>query len=244
MKLEKQLQTIIAQLSFNIRLIIYQDVPDICLQNDGMNNLLYSWITSFSIDTPALLRVSIESETSNQATLKFSLECTGKINKTSETLLKAHNNGVENNSNMSRIWLELKLLKISVTNTDEFNHYSLHDKDIAISNMGGDEELADISFQMLVEQLPYLMKKIETTFYEKDLMSLQKIVHKLHGSAVYCGTIRLKKVCTELEKEIKQDDFRKIRQLTEALHLVIKQMLKNEHSRRLSENADFCQIKA
>jgi two-component system, OmpR family, aerobic respiration control sensor histidine kinase ArcB len=68
--------------------------------------------------------------------------------------------------------------------------------------LGGNETVIFEALHMLVDSFPVELKTIETAYQQEDWKSLQSIAHKLQGGSSYCGTLRLKAVCAELESYI------------------------------------------
>jgi two-component system, OmpR family, aerobic respiration control sensor histidine kinase ArcB len=68
--------------------------------------------------------------------------------------------------------------------------------------LGGDESVIFEALEMLVGSFPLEVEKIQAAYQEKNWEKLQAIAHKLQGGSSYCGTLRLKSVCSELEDYI------------------------------------------
>jgi len=79
------------------------------------------------------------------------------------------------------------------------------DIEYAKALVGGNEAVVQEMLTMLVDSLPEEIKALKAAYQEKDWQQLKSIAHKLKGGASYCGTLRLKSACTELENYIKSD---------------------------------------
>lgn len=78
------------------------------------------------------------------------------------------------------------------------------DEALALQNAGGNAELAQELFQMLQQELPHYLEKLPQIHQAGDLESLYQQVHKLHGSATYCGVPALKQAALSFESHLKQ----------------------------------------
>lgn len=81
------------------------------------------------------------------------------------------------------------------------------DKELALQRAGGNEQLAAELFGMLQRELPEQSRKIKAALAERDYPTLQHLVHKLNGSATYCGVPALKAAADELEGQLKRAIF-------------------------------------
>jgi HPt (histidine-containing phosphotransfer) domain-containing protein len=68
--------------------------------------------------------------------------------------------------------------------------------------LGGNETVIFETLNMLVDSFPLELEKIKEAYQQQDWKSLQSMAHKLQGGSSYCGTLRLKAVCAELESYI------------------------------------------
>ncbi len=80
---------------------------------------------------------------------------------------------------------------------------SLFDKELALSQAGGNAELAKELFEMLLKELPNQQKIMNKAHAEKDKQAFWDATHKIHGGTTYCGVPDLKNACKLLEDEIK-----------------------------------------
>ncbi|MBE0510691.1 MAG: Hpt domain-containing protein [Chromatiales bacterium] len=82
---------------------------------------------------------------------------------------------------------------------------SVIDTDLAIKNAGGNAELARDLHRMLQEELPGYLQEIQDTYQRQDYAALYQQVHKLNGSATYCGVPALKAAAHRFDTHLKQE---------------------------------------
>ncbi|MEN8171197.1 MAG: Hpt domain-containing protein [Pseudomonadota bacterium] len=80
------------------------------------------------------------------------------------------------------------------------------DTHLALERAGGNQELARELYQMLQNELPNYHDTIKQHYDSGDYAALLEVVHKLHGSATYCGVPALKEAAATLEGRLKQGD--------------------------------------
>ena len=78
------------------------------------------------------------------------------------------------------------------------------DTDLALERAGGNQDLARELFQMLQNELPNYHNTIRQHYDSGDYDALLEVVHKLHGSATYCGVPALKEAAASMETNLKQ----------------------------------------
>lgn len=91
------------------------------------------------------------------------------------------------------------------------------DRNAALEMAGGSAELADELFGMLIAELPNHQEKIEAALAAGDLGALQAHIHKLNGSATYCGVPALKAAADLAETNLKQGRTEAIAQEVQAI---------------------------
>lgn len=77
------------------------------------------------------------------------------------------------------------------------------DKELALESAGGNADLAAELFNMLIKELPKHTESLRSTLDSKDYHALQEVVHKLNGSATYCGVPALKQAAETFEAQLK-----------------------------------------
>ncbi len=80
------------------------------------------------------------------------------------------------------------------------------DRDLALERAGGNADLARDLYQMLQNELPVYLEKIPSLFLANDIPALTASIHKLHGSATYCGVPALRVATESLESCLKRGE--------------------------------------
>ena len=100
------------------------------------------------------------------------------------------------------------------------------DEALALKNAGGNADLACELYQMLQEELPIYLEKLQNSYRQADYASLYQHVHKLNGSATYCGVPALKEAAhrfeTHLKRQQQQDYAEDMEHLLEQIRLLLK----------------------
>lgn len=81
--------------------------------------------------------------------------------------------------------------------------FAIVDFEYAKKLLGGNEVVAREILNMLIDSLPKESERLTEAYHEKNWEALGAIAHKLKGGASYCGTLKLKATCTELENYLK-----------------------------------------
>lgn len=77
------------------------------------------------------------------------------------------------------------------------------DTDLALERAGGNQELARELYQMLQKELPNYLSTIKQHYEYGNYSALLAVVHKLNGSATYCGVPALKEAASNFESNLK-----------------------------------------
>ncbi len=80
------------------------------------------------------------------------------------------------------------------------------DLDLAKSLYGGKKEVALEMLKMLVDSFQEEEQKLQEAYKKKDWAEIGAIAHKLKGGSSYCGTVRLKQACGQLEVVIRDKE--------------------------------------
>lgn len=80
-----------------------------------------------------------------------------------------------------------------------------------------DEPIVRQMLTMLVDSLPHEVKKLEAAYQEGNWEVIGAIAHKLRGGSSYCGTLRLKSVCAQLDDYIRSGGTAQIHNLCQQL---------------------------
>ena len=108
------------------------------------------------------------------------------------------------------------------TRTNKKRAEKVIDIEYAKTLLGGNEALIYGMLTMLVKSFPEEIRALEEAYRHKNWQELSNLAHKLKGGSSYCGTLRLKAVCTELDNSIKADLVEKIPELYEKMLFEIK----------------------
>jgi two-component system sensor histidine kinase BarA len=80
------------------------------------------------------------------------------------------------------------------------------DTDLALEQAGGNRELANELFGMLLEELPQHAEQLKGRLADGEFTALRECAHKLNGSATYCGVPALKAATETLEIGLKRGE--------------------------------------
>jgi len=87
---------------------------------------------------------------------------------------------------------------------------NIFDKELGIQLAGGNEQLANELFPMLMSELPSHRENLLISKQEKDMRELKKHIHKLHGGTKYCGVPTLLKYSAEFENIVDLNELDKL----------------------------------
>lgn len=76
----------------------------------------------------------------------------------------------------------------------------------AIRIAGGNEQLANELFKMLLTELPDMQRRLNAAYQQQQLDALESEAHKLHGAASYCAVDPLRTAAALVERAAKQHD--------------------------------------
>lgn len=80
------------------------------------------------------------------------------------------------------------------------------DASLALERAGGNADLARDLYKMLQKELPVYLENIPALFNAEDIPTLTATVHKLHGSATYCGVPALRAATEVFESGLKRGE--------------------------------------
>jgi two-component system, NarL family, sensor histidine kinase BarA len=106
--------------------------------------------------------------------------------------------------NVLKHWLKLSTNNSDGTTTENEKHTETNSLDIyndkeGIELAGGNKQLADELFAMLLKELPDHKQELKTAQNNNDLEKLKYHTHKLHGATSYCGVPTLRTAARALE---------------------------------------------
>lgn len=112
-------------------------------------------------------------------------------------------------------------------NTRMSSEIKIVDKDLALERAGGNADLARDLYQMLQKELPTYLEKIPKLFLANDIQALTASVHKLHGSATYCGVPALRGATESLETSLKRGESENYQQGLDDVLGAIRQLMEH-----------------
>jgi len=83
--------------------------------------------------------------------------------------------------------------------TEDEDSLEVHNENTGIELAGGNKQLANELFAMLIKELPTHRKEIKNAQKDKDLTKLKNHTHKLHGATSYCGVPALRTAAKTFE---------------------------------------------
>lgn len=101
------------------------------------------------------------------------------------------------------------------------------DPKLALERAGGNADLARELYQMLQKELPVYQDRIRSLFDTSDYSALTETVHKLNGSATYCGVPALKSAADSLESSLKRGESEEYQKGLDEVLVAIKQVMEN-----------------
>jgi len=104
----------------------------------------------------------------------------------------------------------------------EFEDFDLDD---AINLAGGNKELAQELFGMLINELPGYQEKINTALINQNIKDLKHYTHKINGATSYCGVPKLRHAATILEQTIDNNDTDTLQQDAEQVLNSIEELI-------------------
>ncbi len=117
-------------------------------------------------------------------------------------------------------------VKSPLSTASQFNDLKIVDWNAVVLSSNGNAVIAKEILGMLIDSLPEFKEQIYNDYTERDYKKLLDNVHKLHGSASYCGVPRLKEAAYQTEKLLKKEQFDELNMPIEALLVCIDEVLK------------------
>ncbi len=81
------------------------------------------------------------------------------------------------------------------------------DRELALEQVGGNAELAEELFRMLLVDLATRTEIIKGALVRGDHDTIRAEVHSINGATAYCGVPALRSVAQELDRRFKGGDF-------------------------------------
>jgi two-component system sensor histidine kinase BarA len=110
-------------------------------------------------------------------------------------------------------------------NESDFSELKIIDWNAAVEAANKNAIIAKEILGMLIESLPEFTNLIRSSFAANDYKTLTDQVHKLHGSASYCGVPRLKQAAYTCEKILKSNDHQHLGSAVDALIKAINEVM-------------------
>ncbi len=99
------------------------------------------------------------------------------------------------------------------------------DRDQALKLTGGNLELAEELYQMLLDDLPEMKLKLNQALNPLNYEKLQHVAHKIHGAASYCAVPLVKdsasRVETAAKNKVDRDIYRLVRKLNKDIDTLL-----------------------
>jgi len=108
---------------------------------------------------------------------------------------------------------------------EDENKLADFDLNDAISLAGGNKELAQELFGMLINELPGYQEKINTALTDQNIKDLKHYTHKINGATSYCGVPKLRYAATTLEQKIDRNDTSTLQQDAEQVLKSIEELI-------------------
>lgn len=104
----------------------------------------------------------------------------------------------------------------------------LFDHNQALRLTGGNIELANELFQMLVNDLPNMKNNLNQSLNPLNYKKLETVAHKIHGAASYCAVLTLKQSAAQVEKAARLNMDRDIYRFVKSLNKDIDRILQTK----------------
>ena len=109
--------------------------------------------------------------------------------------------------------------------TKKFQTLECFDSEEALKLAGGNSELAEELFEMLIIELPNYETNIKQALDKNNIKDLKYHTHKIHGATSYCGVPKLREAASALENKIDMNELDKLQEDTEHLLASIKELI-------------------
>ncbi|NIP74409.1 MAG: response regulator [Gammaproteobacteria bacterium] len=98
----------------------------------------------------------------------------------------------------------------------------------ALTITGGNRDLADELYAMLIDELPRMREQINDSYRMQDYARLESEAHKIHGAAAYCAVDSVTESAGNLERAVIREDYANIEDLLSRLNRDIEELLSAE----------------
>jgi len=111
---------------------------------------------------------------------------------------------------------------------EEKEHVEVFNWPLALKRANQNADAARDLFKQFIEQLPSFESKFERLQAHLEHNELQQVVHALHGVCCYTGAVALHSSCSELESQLKREQFDKVPSSLARLINDVKALLKQK----------------
>ncbi len=113
----------------------------------------------------------------------------------------------------------------SILNSEKPKTLQCFDSEEALKLAGGNSELAEELFEMLITELPNYESNINLALEKNNIKGLKYHTHKIHGATSYCGVPKLREAASVLENKIDTNELDTLQEDTEYLLASIKELI-------------------
>jgi len=122
-------------------------------------------------------------------------------------------------------WIDNEDTEESNTVDADISSNNIFNLQEAIELAGGNEDLANELFPMLINELPVYRENLLNAIQENNIDDLKKHIHKLHGGTKYCGVPALREASSDFENMVDLKEMNKLENGLEAVINAIDQLL-------------------
>lgn len=91
------------------------------------------------------------------------------------------------------------------------------DFDLAVKQVGGERTIVIEMLTMLIDSIPKEVLSLKQAYRNGDWKKIGDLVHKMKSGASYCGAVRLKNACLEMESAVKNGEIQQYQSLYDYL---------------------------
>ncbi len=89
----------------------------------------------------------------------------------------------------------------------KLSHLAIIDENLGELFSKNSKQLSRELLEIFIEETPKIKIKINRAYQKQEQQNLVDLLHKLHGSCVYCGLLRLKESLIALEYGVKHHNY-------------------------------------
>jgi two-component system sensor histidine kinase BarA len=99
------------------------------------------------------------------------------------------------------------VIKSKIIMPKKLSHLPIMDKHLGRLFNKNSKQLLRELLEVFIEETPKIQLKINRAHQKREQQKLVDLLHKLHGSCVYCGLLRLKESLIALDYSIKNNNY-------------------------------------